>query len=77
MLEFAKTIPANCKKIIIKETYAQSEAFKRFPNTHEGKSRFGLTKGAEQCFVFWNGMCGKATGRARSPSRPSLDPSSP
>ena len=27
---------------------------------------FGLTKGAGQCFIFWNGMCGKATGRARS-----------
>ena len=75
MLEFAKTIPADCKKI--KETYAQSEAFKRFPNTHQGKSRFGLTKGAGQCFIFWNGMRGKATGRVRSPSRPSLDPSSP
>ena len=70
MLEFVKTIPANCKKI--KETYAQSEAFKRFP-----KSRFGLTKGAGQCFIFWNGMRGKATGRVRSPSRPSLDPNSP
>ena len=58
MLEFVKTIPANCKKI--KETYAQSEAFKRFPNTHQGKSRFGLTKGAGQCFIFWNGMCEKA-----------------
>ena len=75
MLELVKTIPANCKKI--KETYAQSEAFKRFPNTHQGKSRFGLTKGAGQCFIFWNGMCEKATGRARSPSQPSLDPSSP
>ena len=75
MLEFVKTIPANCKKI--KETYAQGEAFKRFPNTHQGKSRFGLTKGAGQCFIFWNGMCEKETCRARSPSRPSLDPSSP
>ena len=44
---------------------------------YQGKSRFGLTKGAGQCFIFWNGMRGKATGRARSPSRPSLDPSSP
>ena len=50
MLELVKTIPANCKKI--KETYAQSEAFKRFPSTHQGKSRFGLTKGAGQCFIF-------------------------
>ena len=69
MLEFAKTIPANCKKIK-EETYAQSKAFKRFPNTHQIKSRFGLTKGAGQCFIFWNGMCEKATGRVRSPSRP-------
>ena len=75
MLEFARTIPANCKKI--KETYVQSKAFKRFPNTHQKKSRFGLTKGVGQCFIFWNGMCEKATGRARSPSRPSFDPSSP
>ena len=69
MLEFAKTIPANCKKIK-EETYAQSKSFKRFPNTHQRKSRFGLTKGSGQCFIFWNGMCEKATGRARSPSRP-------
>ena len=33
-------------------------------------SRFGLTKGAGQCFKFWKCICGKATGRARSPSRP-------
>ena len=53
----------------------KSKAFKRLPNTHTQKSRFGirvkgsrnlgLTKGAEQCFIFWNGMCGRATGRAR------------
>ena len=43
----------------------KSKAFKRLPNTHKTKSRFGLTKGAGQCFIFWNGMCGKATGRAR------------
>ena len=47
----------------------KSKAFKRLPNTQK-KTRFGLTKGAGQCFIFWNGMCGKATGRARSPSRP-------
>ena len=57
-------------KKIKEETYAQSKAFKRFPNTHQRKSRFGLTKGAGQCFIFWNGMCEKATGQARSPSRP-------
>ena len=34
------------------------------------KSMFGLTKGARQCFIFWDGMCVKVTGRARSPSRP-------
>ena len=57
----------------------KSKAFKRLPNTHthtkKKKTRFrvrvkgsrdlGLTEGAEQSFVFWNGMCGKATGRAR------------
>ena len=55
----------------------KSQAFKRLPNahTHKKKSRFGirvkgsrnlgLTKSAGQCFIFCNGMCGKATGRAR------------
>ena len=58
----------------------KSKAFKRLPNTHtHKKSRFrirvkgsrnlGLTKGAEQCFIFWNGTCGRATGMARSLSR--------
>ena len=59
----------------------KSKAFKRLPNTrkhtHKKKPRFGvrvkgsrnlgLTEGAEQSFVFWNGMCGKATGGARRP----------
>ena len=54
----------------------KSKAFKRLPNTYtQKKSRFGvrvkgsrnlgLPKGAGQCFIFWNGMCGKANGRAR------------
>ena len=57
----------------------KSKVFKRLPNTHtknkNKKSRFGvrvkgsrnlgLTEGAEQSFVFRNGMCGKATGGAR------------
>ena len=33
----------------------KSKAFKRLPNTHthtKKKSRFGLTKGAGQCFIF-------------------------
>ena len=69
MLEFAKTIPANCKKIK-EETYATEQGVQA-PSEHtQKKSRFGLTKGAGQCFIFWNGMCGKATGRVRSPSRP-------
>ena len=58
----------------------KSKAFKRLPNTHtQKKTRFGvqvkglrnlgLTEGAEQSFVFCNGMGGKATGGARrSPS---------
>ena len=51
-------------------------AFKRLPNTHKKKTRFGirvkgprnlgLNKGAEQCFIFWNGLRGRATGMARS-----------
>ena len=73
MLEFAKTIPANCKKIK-EETYATEQGVQTVSeHTHTTtttKSRFGLTKGAGQCFIFWNGMCGKATGRARSPSWP-------
>ena len=53
----------------------KGKAFKLIPNTRKKKSRFGirvkgsrnlgLTKGAEESFVFWNGMCEKATGRAR------------
>ena len=56
----------------------KSKAFKRLPNTHththtqtrfgirvKGSRDLGLTEGAEQSFVFWNGMCGKATGGAR------------
>ena len=69
MLEFAKTIPADCKK--------KKKKIMHRARRYQGKSRFGLTKGAGQCFIFWNGMRGKATGRARSPSWPSLDPSSP
>ena len=82
MLEFAKTIPANCKKIK-EETYATEQGVQA-PSEHtkkkkkkkkKKKSRFGvrvigsrnlgLTEGDEQSFVFWNGMCGKATGGAR------------
>ena len=57
----------------------KSKAFKRLPNTHKKKSRFGnrvqglrnleLIKAAEQCFIFLNGLYEKATGVARSPSR--------
>ena len=28
----------------------------------KGSRNLGLTEGDEQSFVFWNGMCGKATG---------------
>ena len=31
----------------------------------KGSRNLGLTEGDEQSFVFWNGMCGKATGGAR------------
>ena len=54
----------------------KGKAFQRLPNTHKIKSRFGirvksprnlgLTKVAEQCFIFWKGLCGRATGMARS-----------
>ena len=55
----------------------KSKAFKRLPNTHKKKSRFGLTKGAGQCFIFWNGMCGKAlVGRDGLFLGSSLGPSS-
>ena len=31
----------------------------------KGSRNLELTEGDEQSFVFWNGMCGKATGGAR------------
>ena len=69
MLEFAKTIPANCKTTK-EEIYATEQGVQASSEHTQKKSRFGLTNGAGQCFIFWNGMCGKATGRVRSPSRP-------
>ena len=60
----------------------KSKAFKRLPNTHtkiekkkkkkfgfrvKGSRNLGLTEGDEQSFVFWNGVCRKATGGARRP----------
>ena len=75
MLEFAKTIPASCKKIK-EETYATEQGVQAPPeHTHKinkksgvrviGSRNLGLTEGDEQSFVFWNGMRGKATGGAR------------
>ena len=75
MLEFVSTTPANGK--IKEEAYTKEHGVQTPPeHTHKKKSRFGvrikgsrnlgLTKGAGQCFIFWNGMCGKATGGARS-----------
>ena len=78
MLEFANTTPGNGK--IKGGTYAKEQGVQA-PSEHthhtQKKSRFGvrvkgsrnlgLTEGAEQSFVFWNGMCGKATGGARRP----------
>ena len=52
------------------ETYAKEQGVQAPPEHTKKNPKFGLTKGAGQCFIFWNGMCGKATGRARSPSRP-------
>ena len=74
MLEFANTTPANGK--IKEEAYAKEKGVQTSPeHTHKKKSRFGvrvkgsrnlgLTKGAEQSFVFWNVVCGKETGEAR------------
>ena len=37
----------------------------RFGFRVEGSRNLGLTEGDEQSFVFWNSMCGKATGGAR------------
>ena len=81
MLEFAKTTPANGKnkrgnlcneqgvqappehthKNKIKIKYKKS----RFGVRVKGSHNLGLTEGDEQSFVFWNGMCGKATGGTR------------
>ena len=73
MLEFTNTTSANVKN-------KRGNLYKRArrssaSRTHKIKSGFGvrvkgsrnlgLTKGARKCFIFWNGMCGKATGRAR------------
>ena len=76
MLEFANTTPANGKKIK-GETYAKEQGVQAHLEHTQKKSRFGvrvkgscnlgLTEGAEQSFVFWNGMCGKATGGTRRP----------
>ena len=37
----------------------------RFGVRVKGSRNLGLTEGDEQSFVFWNGMCGKATGGAK------------
>ena len=37
----------------------------RFGVRVKGSRNLGLTEGDEQSFVFWNGMCGQATGGAR------------
>ena len=37
----------------------------RFGVRVKGSRNLGLTEDDEQSFVFWNGMCGKATGGAR------------
>ena len=43
---------------IKEETYAKKQGVQAPPeHTKTKKSRFGLTKGAGQCFIFWNGMC--------------------
>ena len=73
MLKFTNTTPANGK--IKGKTYAKEQGVQVPPeHTHTQKKKFGvrvkgsrnlgLTEGAEQNFVFWNGMCGKATGGA-------------
>ena len=76
MVEFANTTPANGK--IKEETYSKEQRIQAPPeHTHTKKFGLrvkisyglGLTEGAEQSFVFWNGMRGKATsGARRSPS---------
>ena len=75
MLEFARAIPANCKKIK-EETYVQSKAFKRFPNTHQRKSRFGLR--ALDSVSYFGTVCvsRQLVGRDLLLG-PSLDPRSP
>ena len=77
MLEFANTTPANgknkrgnlCKRArcsSASRTHTQKKMQKsRFGVRVKGSRNLRLTEGAEQSFVFWNGMCGKATGGAR------------
>ena len=43
----------------------EKEKESRFGVRVKGSRNLGLTEGDEQSFVFWNGMCGKATGGAR------------
>ena len=74
MLEFANTTRPTVK--IKEKAYAKEHGVQMPPeHTHIHKTRLGvrvkgsrnlgLTKGAEQSFVFWNVMCKKATGGAR------------
>ena len=51
MLEFVKTIPANCKKI--KETYAQSEAFVMVKMKEVGKAT-GRARRSLSWLVAWS-----------------------
>ena len=65
----------------------KGKAFKRPPNTHKKKSRFGirvkdrrnlgLTKGAEQCFIFGTVCVGEQLAWQDLFFGSSLDPSSP
>ena len=48
-----------------KKSFLKKVKKSRFGVRVIGSRNLGLTEGDEQSFVFWNGMCGKATGGAR------------
>ena len=57
-----KRLP-NTHTKVNKKTKKQKKT--RFGVRVKGSRNLGVTGGAEQNFVFWNAMCGKATGGAR------------
>ena len=76
MLEFAKTIPANCKEIK-EETYATEQGVQTISrHTQKKKSRFGL-RALDSVSYFGTICVGRQLVGRGLLLGPSLDPSSP